>query len=220
MCTPRAILLISSRDPRFNRPDVVERLLPLHFERPTLYRSESEIFGELERRRGAIMGALLERLGEIADALSIHPAKSLSFRVADFAAFGERIFAAHETSSRFLDLLARLEKVQAQFAAEADGLVEALRLLLEQGPVEDISVGDLFQKCRQVADNNGLQIARSAQGFGRHLTNMRRVIELELQVRLLESAPHARYRRISLVPANDSKPTSEPVHAEESRGIN
>ena len=140
--------------------------------------------------------------------------------MADFAAFGERIFAAREASARFLDLLARLERVQARFAAEADGLVGALRLLFEQGPVEDISVGDLFRKCQKVAEDNGLSIARSAQGFGRHLSNMRRVIELELQVRLLESAPHARYRRISLVPANDSKPTFEPIRTEESIGTN
>jgi hypothetical protein len=218
--TPRSILLISSRDPRFNRADVVERLLPLHFERPTLYRAESEIFSELERRRGGIMGALLSFLGETADALAIHPAKSLSFRMADFAAFGERIFAARQASSQFLDLLAQLERVQARFAAEADGLVEALRLLLEQGPVEDISVGDLFRKCQKIAEDNGLSIARSAQGFGRHLSNMRRLIELELQARLLESVSHARYRRISLVPAEDTKPTSDPIHTEESHRIN
>ena len=154
------------------------------------------------------MGALLVHVGEIADALAIHPAKSLSFRMADFASFGERISAARGTSSQFLALLARLEKTQSQFAAEDDGLVEVLRLLLEQEHIEGISVGDLFRKCRQVAEHNGLLIARSAQGFGRLVSNMRRVVELELQVRLLESASHARYRRISLVPADDTKPTS------------
>jgi hypothetical protein len=188
--TPRAILLVSSRDPRFNRADVVDRLLPLYFERLTLYRAEGEIFDELECRRGAIMGAVLNRLGRISGALVIHPAKSLAFRMADFASFGERIAAAQGESSVFLDLLAKLEKTQARFAAEADGLVEALRLLLEQENVTDISVGDLFRKCRKIAEDNGLQIARSSQGFGRHLTNMRRVIEPELQARLIESAFH------------------------------
>ena len=166
------------------------------------------------------MGALLTRLAKIADSLATCPAKPLSFRMADFAAFGERIYAANGESSKFLDLIARLDRVQAQFAAEADGLVEALRLLLEEGPVEDISVGDLFRKCQKIAEDNGLSIARSAQGFGRHLTNMRRVIELELQVRLVESASHARYRHISLVPTDGRKPTSEPVQTEESHGIN
>jgi hypothetical protein len=211
-------LLISSRDPRFNRADVVERLLPQHFERPALYRPEPEIFGELELRRGAIMGALLVHVGEIADALDTYPAKSLSFRMADFASFGERIFAARGTSSQFLALIARLEKTQSQFAAEADGLVEVLRLLLEQERIESIRVGDLFRKCRQIAEENGLLIARSAQGFGRHLTNMRRVIEIELQVRLVEAIGHAGSRRISLVPVGDRKPTPGPIPPEESHG--
>jgi hypothetical protein len=216
--TPRAILLISSRDPRFNRADVVERLLPLHFERPALYRPEPEIFGELELHRGAIMGALLVHLGEITDAVAACAAKSLPFRMADFASFGERIFAARGTSSQFLALLARLEKTQSQFAAEADGLVEVLRFLLEQEPIENISVGDLFRKCRKIAEDNGLLIARSAQGFGRHLSNMQRVIEIELQVHPVVVIGHAGSRRISLVAVGDSKPTPDPTPAEESHG--
>ena len=204
--SPRAILLISSRDPRFNRVDVVERLLPLHFERPALYRPEDQIFGELESRRDAIMGALLTQLGEIADALPNAPPKSLPFRMADFASFGERIFRARGTSSEFLALLTRLEKVQAKFASEADGLVAALRLLLERESIRDISSGDLFRKCSQIADDNSLLMAKTAQGFGNHLTNMRRVIEIELQVRFLETGGHAGSRHISLVPVGAAKP--------------
>ena len=213
--TPRSILLISSRDPRFNRPDVTERILPLHFERPALYRPEAEIFGELELRRGAIMGALLLQLGEIADALAKSPAKSLPFRMADFASFGERVFASRGTSSEFVALLTRLEKIQARFAAEGDGLVEALRLVLEEEAIEDMSVGDLFKKCRRVADDNALPLARNAQGFGRHLNNMRRVIEIELQRRLVVSDGHAGFRRISLVQEVRSP---RPIVPEDSHG--
>ena len=59
-----------------------------------MLRFEPKIFGDLDKRRAAIMGALLAELGEIADALVTHPAKSLSFRMADFASFGERASAA------------------------------------------------------------------------------------------------------------------------------
>jgi hypothetical protein len=43
--------------------------LPLYFERPEAYRAEDEIFSELGRRRGAIMGSFLTHVGEVADAL-------------------------------------------------------------------------------------------------------------------------------------------------------
>jgi hypothetical protein len=49
---PRAILMLSSRDPHFNRPDAAERLLPLHFERPDGYEPEERLARELEARRG------------------------------------------------------------------------------------------------------------------------------------------------------------------------
>ena len=58
---PRAILMISSRDPQFNRPDVSERLLPIHCERPERYFTEAQIFDDLQKRRGAVMGALLNQ---------------------------------------------------------------------------------------------------------------------------------------------------------------
>lgn len=90
---PRAVLMLSSRDPQFNRPDVAERLLPFYFERPVKYEPEERIFRELERRRGAIWGQLLTRLGEIADGLTATEPPALPFRMADFAAFGWRVFA-------------------------------------------------------------------------------------------------------------------------------
>lgn len=137
------------------------------------------------------MGELLVQLGEIADSLPTLPPKSLAFPMADFASFGERIFRGRGTSSEFLDLLTKLERVQAQFASEGDGLVEVLRVLLEKEPVEDINVGDFFRKCQQVGNDHGLLIAKNAQGFGRHLNNLRRVIEVELLVRLVEKTGHA-----------------------------
>ena len=197
--SPRAILLVSSRDPRFNRPDVTERLLPLYFERPGQYRTEDEIFGELGKRRGQIMGSLLLHLGVTADALQASPPKSLPFRMAGFASFGERILATRNESAGFLCLLKRLERKQAEFASEGDGLVESLRLLLEREPVQAISVADLHKKCSQIAQDHNLSIARSANGFGRHLSNMRRVIEIELGVRVVETRGHAGKRLVSLV---------------------
>jgi hypothetical protein len=196
--SPRAILMISSRDPQFNRPDVAERLLPLNFDRPKNYRTESDIFDELERQRAAIVGSLLTRAGQIADSLPDHPARALRFRMADFASFGERVFARHGGSSNWIELLVRLEKAQTEFASEGDGLMDALRVLLTQDRVANVSVGDLFQTCRLIAESHGFIFPKSCQSFGRRLSSMRRVIEIELGVQFQESHGHGGQRTISL----------------------
>ena len=198
--SPRAILLISSRDPQFNRPDVAERLLPFNFDRPRRHKPEFGIFTELETLRGAIMGSLLLRTGEIADALPKYAAKALQFRMADFASFGERVFAPLGESSDWIDLLIRLEKAQTEFASEGDGLIDALRVLLTQERAEGVPVGDLFQMCRSVAESHGFIFPRSCQSFGRRLSSMRRVIEIELGVHCQELRGHGGRRTISLVP--------------------
>ena len=60
--SPRAILLLSSRDPQFNPPDVSERLLPFHFARPENYRAEHILFRDLDARRPEVIGAILRRV--------------------------------------------------------------------------------------------------------------------------------------------------------------
>ncbi len=198
---PRASLMLSSRDPQFNRPDVTERLLPLWFERPRAYMPEERIYQELEVRRGTVMGALLVRLAEVADSLQSVPAQSVPFRMADYASFGRRVFERHGKSAEWLNLLRRLEKVQAEFASEGDGLVTTLaELLRREGLLKDLAVGELFRQCRSVAEEQALLFPKNVQSFGKHLSSLRRVIELELGVKFLEGRGHAGGRWISLVP--------------------
>jgi hypothetical protein len=199
--SPRAILMISSRDPQFNRPDVAERLLPFNFDRPREYRPEFEIFEELDKRRGALMGSLLIQAGQIADSLPEHPAKALRFRMADFASFGERVFASRGDSANWIELLRRLENAQVEFASEGDGLVDALRVLLTRERVEEVPISQLFQRCKGVAESHGFAFPRSCQSFGRRLTSTRRVIEIELGVRFQESRVRGGQRLVSLVPS-------------------
>lgn len=184
---PRAILMISSRDPQFNRPDVSERLLPLYCERPERYVTEAQVFDELQSRRGAVMGALLNQVARIADSLREVEPKAMSFRMADFASFGERVFRPTGGSEGWIAIMEKIERTQSAFASEGDGIVTAaLELVARDGDIVEMSIGDLFKKCKDIADNVGLLLPRSLQGFGRALTTRRRVIELEGGVRFQE----------------------------------
>jgi len=197
---PRAILMISSRDPQFNRPDVAERLLPLYFERPERYQAEGEIFCELESRRGSIWGALMSDLADIADGLEKIAAPPLRFRMADFAAFGWRAYAGRGGQGKDWErLLAHLERAQAGFASEGDGIIETLRaVLLKKGSVGPIKVADLYKDCSAIAEDQGLSFPRTANGFGRKLTTLRRVIELELGASVREERDRDKFRWITM----------------------
>jgi len=198
---PRAFLMLSSRDAHFRRADVAERLLLLYCQRPDAYISEEEIFGELQRRRGAVMADLLWLLAQAADAQQI-AAPPMKFRMADYASFGWKIFRARGRDAEWIDLLQRLERAQMEFASEGDGLIETVRLLLEQsgGGIQEIESAALFKACNEIASERGLWLPRSASGFGQKLTLMSRIIEAELDVKFIDRREHGRRRIITIEP--------------------
>jgi hypothetical protein len=185
--SPRAILLLSSRDPHFKRPDVAERLLPFYFKRPQAYVPESVLFNELTKRRGKIVGELLTRAGKIAETFTEIRVPALEFRMADFASFGAAVARAGGREGDWLALLRRLEKAQMNFAGEGDSMIEIMRSILDsEGVIGPIDTGNLYKKCAALAESERLPFARTAAGFGKHLTNMRRVIEIELEAKFTE----------------------------------
>jgi hypothetical protein len=197
---PRAFVMISSRDPQFRRSDVAERLLPFHFEKLTAYRDENSIYSELENRRDKIMGVLLNKVAEIAELLLRVEAPTVPFRMADYAAFGWRIFKAKGKEDIWLTLLKKLEGAQAEFAGDGDALVEVLRIMLDKakGKLGPIESGELFRRCSEIAAKTGISLSKTSGGFGLKLTNMQRVIELELDAKLTDERGHARRRIITI----------------------
>jgi hypothetical protein len=198
---PRAILLINSRDPRFRRPDVAERLLPLHCVRPQNFRDEAQIAAELQALRPRVWGDLLTRAAALADALETLRPPALPFRMADFAAFGWCLCAPLGKAHEWLELLTRLERAQTSFAAEDDGVVAVLRKLLDrEGSIRPIETGELFKTCSRIAEDDCLPFPRTAPAFGRRLTSLHRVIELELDVQFIEESAGGGKRIVSLIP--------------------
>ena len=215
---PRAILLLNSRDPQFRRADVAERLLPLRCTRPPSYLDEASIADEIRKLRPGVWGTLLERAAGLADALLRQTPPAMSFRMADFAAFGWRVFNTGGPGPDWPGLLRRLERAQTAFAAEGDGVVEALRRLLERdGAIGPVTTGDLFKLSRPIAEEENLPFPATASGFGQRFTTMRRVIELELRVRVVEATVGGGRRKVTLIPQDqslrDGKRSSEPEEA-------
>jgi hypothetical protein len=198
---PRAILMLSSRDPHFRRPDVAERLLPVNFKRPEAYQPESALFGELAKRRGQIMGELLTRAGKIADSLANVALPAMKFRMADFASFGWIVAHSPGQHEEWENLLSKLERGQIEFASEGDSLVIVLAsILATEGKIGPVDVGGLYRRCSALAESESLPFAKSAQGFGKHLSNMKRVIEIELGAIFTEERGAGNRRFVAIQP--------------------
>lgn len=152
------------------------------------------------------MGAIMNELAKIADEMTLETGvPEVPFRMADFGSFGYRVFdAAGLQPQEWIEILNRLQRAQATFATEGDGVVEALRILLasNNGRLGSMEVGELYKQCRKVAALGDLAFPDSVQAFGRSLTNMRPMFELELNVRFIERTGHAGKRWIGLIPRN------------------
>ena len=201
---PTALLIISSREPTFRRADVAERVLPFYCGRPVAegFVPDYVIFDELARRRGAIIGELLELLGSVADRLAKTEPKAVPFRMADFGSFALRLFARPDDSQgeeKGLRLLKALKQAQGDFTSDGDDIIATLRILLSNGgQIGATSVGELFKQCSQIAREKQWTLPRTVQGFGQRLTHLRPIIEAELKARFSDVRIHGNARSISI----------------------
>jgi hypothetical protein len=179
-------------------------LLPLHFGRLEGFRPEGAIFGELERRRSAIMGDILLELGRIEDRLKKTSHIVDTFRMADFASFVQRAAKIDPTvkASSVRYQLHDLGRLQLDFATDPDDLIEVLRLLLELNfankEIPFTPVGMLYGQCVEMAKSAHLRLSTTLQGFGQRLSNEKQRIESRLHVRFMELRGHGNQRKVRL----------------------
>ncbi len=204
---PRAILILSSCYPHFALDHIAEHILPLYCGRPQQFVRESVIFDELARRRGAIMGDLLQTVGSIADGLAQSAPSPVPFRMAEFGSFLLWLTSGDNTK-KGSRLLKQLRVAQADYTSEVDDIIAVLRDLI--GSVEQVgpfAVGELFAQCNKIAKERDLNLPKTVQGFGQRISNLKPVIEMELNARFSEMRVHSNRRVITISRLRD-KPKS------------
>jgi len=214
---PRAILILSSRYPHFTLDNIAEHILPLYCARPEQFVRESVIFDELARRRGAIMGDLLQSLGSIADGLAQSAASPVPFRMAEFGSF--LLWLTGNNTKEGLRLLNRLRVAQADYTSEVDDIIAVLRELL--GSVEQFgpyAVGEVFAQCNKIAKERDLNLPKTVQGFGQRISNLRPVIEMELNARFSEMRVHSNRRIITIIRLKDKSKSAGSMESTTSAG--
>ena len=203
------IVGITSRTPRFARPDVAERIIPLHFKRPENgIIGETVIYSNVFEKRNAIMGDLLMLVSQVIKNLKIESPR-LNLRMADFAEFGWKMHARQNdgqwTSPEWEALLNKLAGAQDRFVSADNALIEVLEELLDNGPpILDMPVSELFKKCRGVAEDRHLGIPKTAIRFGQALSEMGSTIQTELNAKFVDRRGHAGKRFITLT-ANETR---------------
>jgi len=200
------ILGITCRTPRFTRPDVAQRIIPLPFEKPRDgVIGETALYSQILEKRPLIMGDLLMVVSRVIGKLSIN-APRLNVRLADFAEFGWRMHARQEVDGRWVSfewvsILGKLTAAQDRFIASDNGLIEAIDVLLNDGvAIVDMPSAELFQKCRAVAEVRRLILPKSSISFGQVLTESASALESELKVKFVDRRGRAGRRFITITP--------------------
>jgi hypothetical protein len=192
---PTAILLMASHAPRITRPDVAQRLVPFYLERPTGFVREQLLFGELARRRGAILGELLSNLARISDRVAQQGQRTVAFQDADFASF---VMDTNEDPWLAKHVLKNLEGARADLCMDRDGFAETFRQLVLREDIVNMAIAELFERCTKIAAEKHLIIPRTVQGFGQRLTNLRPALERELNIDIKTQRLHANRRVVTI----------------------
>jgi hypothetical protein len=179
---PTASIILTSRDPKFNREDVAERLLPIYFERPEggNYIAEKEIENAIDEMRNKIWGELLTTMAAFVENLDLNEKLSVRFRMADYGTFGLRWTTNREAWTK---RLAKLARAQGEFATKDDAVTQVLRaMLVKYGTLGPLSVGQLFDKGVPFSEN--CWWPETAQGFGKILDSKRVSMEFALDAEI------------------------------------
>lgn len=125
--TRQAFIGITAHNPKFGREDVTDRLIIITLERLTKFTAETDILGYIAKNRATIWGMIIQDIQTILSTEVPHTDYMQSFRIQDFALYGQWIANAVGCGKEFLSALQAIVAEQKHFALEDDAmLVEAI----------------------------------------------------------------------------------------------
>lgn len=174
----QAILGITAHEPKFGRPDVVDRLLILNLQRREIYTPESALIERIHSARAQIWGSIVTDIQSVLRTPNVEPHEVPNFRISDFARVGARIARAIGRYDDFVEIIGMLRSTQVAFSlGEDDILVNGikqfimLRARMNGTAPEWTSVGYLWEVITQY-DKTFATTYKSSAGLARKLTTM------------------------------------------------
>lgn len=174
---PRCFVTLNSREPKFRRDDVVDRLLLFKVERLSHFRSEARILKEITDNRDYLWSELLQNLNVIVKALreDTEPFTS-NYRMADFAELGWRIAKADNAGDLWLELLSKMQKERSEFLLFEDPIYQVIYTVLATGhTIEDMTTSQLYSVFKEYAEKDDIAFVsyvKSAMSLGKKLGHL------------------------------------------------
>jgi DNA primase len=173
---PRCFLSLNSREPKFKRPDVVDRLLLFRVQRLEQFQSEARLLGEIHKYRNELWSEMLIDLNQIIAAFKTDDEPFLSqHRMADWAELGWRIARTQDAGDYFIELLAKMDKEQSIFVLEEDPIFLCLDVWLgiSQNQGREVTASTLYNEFQVIAEKEKMSFTfKNAKSFGIHLQNI------------------------------------------------
>lgn len=174
--SPKCFVSLNSREPKFKRDDVVDRLLLFRVKRLDQFRPDSEILSEIAELRDDLWSEVIDQLNQIVRVLKNDTQQFTStFRMADFAKIGWRIAKALggvKLGDHFIELLEKMDQERNEFLIEDNPIVELLDLWLKREKKE-VPTSELFSDLKDIAENENIEFDfRSARSFGMHFRHI------------------------------------------------
>lgn len=171
----QAILGITAHEPKFGRPDVVDRLIILNFQRRQTFAPESAMTDRIQLARARIWGSIVKDIQAVLSTPDVSPEEVPNFRISDFARVGARIARAFGRYSDFVTIVEKLRRSQVAFTlSEDDVLIDGLKrwMSLRNGSTPDyVSVGYLWEYISNLDRTFAISYKTSA-ALGRKLITM------------------------------------------------
>jgi len=173
---PRCFLSLNSREPKFKRPDVVDRLLLFRVQELEQFQSEARLLGKIQKYRNELWSEMLIDLNQIIAALKASDETFLSqHRMADWADLGWRIAKTQDASDYFIGLLEKMDKEQSIFVLEEDPIFLCLDswLGIPQNQGREVTASTLYNEFQIIAEKEKTSFTfKNAKSFGIHLQNI------------------------------------------------
>jgi hypothetical protein len=209
-----ALLMITSRTPRFNREDVATRVIPLHFAAPVFYKNEDRMQEELLDRRNLIMGDLLVLCRKVADKLDeiptsvIPPSKT---RISSFYEFGWAMHAVKDDNGQWLSpqwerIFEGMRVAQMRFVIADCNIVETVKEVVAEhgGSIASITPRQLFAEC-EAKTICGAGLPKTVNVFADRLYSLTEALLEIHRLKLERKNGHAGSITLSLMPIGEDK---------------
>ena len=173
---PRCFLSLNSREPKFRRPDVADRLLLFRVQRLSKFASEARMLDKIHKYRNELWSETLNELNKTIAFLKTNDETFISqHRMADWAELGWRISKMRGGGDYFIELLSKMDKEQSTFVLEDDSIFLCLDIWLDnpQNQEREVTASQLYYDFQIIAEKEKVSFTfKNTTSFGIHLRNI------------------------------------------------